>query len=93
MKLKPRTTYLNKNGDRVNIAGLAKYTVDGINIFWSIQGDHYAEDGRFVSLARTEVNGEETYKKCFLPISFGRCIDKRLDTEEARAWWVGVKTN
>lgn len=47
MKLKPRTTYLNGRGERVCIAGLAKRD-DKQRAYWSIQGDHYTEDGRII---------------------------------------------
>ena len=49
LKLKPRTTYLNGDGDQVMIAGLAECEkIEGETIFYSIQGHWYSESGLFV---------------------------------------------
>lgn len=52
LQLKPRTTYRDGNGNEVCIAGLAHYELEGMPVFWSIQGNHYTVDGRFVHSRR-----------------------------------------
>lgn len=53
MQLQPKKTYKNKEGGTVHIVGLAKREkVEGKVVYWSIQGDHYTEDGRFIHCRR-----------------------------------------
>lgn len=46
-------TYENGNGTAVTIMGLAKTEpVEHMTIYWSLQGDWYSSDGRFVMTTR-----------------------------------------
>lgn len=86
MKLKPRTTYLNGDGQRVMIAGLAKCPpVEGETIFYSIQGNWYSETGLYVVTyrdgRRVLCDRESRYNLV------------REDTSpQAVSWWDGVTT-
>lgn len=93
MILKPRTTYLSNDGTAVHIYGLAKVPdLDGQRIWWSIQGDHYAEDGRRVG-ART-LSGPSVlrpkYEKILYAADNWRSIREEDTSEEAKRWWDGV---
>lgn len=99
MKLKPRTTYRNKNGDLVNIAGLAQsHTIEGERIFWSIQGDWYSETGRFVYTRKIPVSDPKpghslfNYISSLMPPVYWKTISHIEDAKEAHDWWKGVKT-
>lgn len=96
MKLKPRTTYLNNGGKRVNIAGLIGEKHDGQPLFWSIQGDHYAEDGRRVSWAKQNPDAvamsDMGLYRVLLPANARHSIKEEVTTREAREWWNGVET-
>jgi len=93
MKLKPRTTYRNGNGDRVSIAGLARTApVDSEPVFWSIQGDHYTESGKFVVTKRTTPPARpEEYERVTNRESL-RNIASEDTSPDAVSWWDGVKT-
>lgn len=95
MKLKPRTTYINNLGRKVCIAGFTRrggygpeadkpQVCESQPLYWSIQGDHYSEDGRFVTLNRD-------YEKMLLPADAGTSIKAEVTTKVARDWWKGVK--
>jgi len=88
MKLKPRTTYLNHNGERVSIAGKTGESFEGIPLYWSIQGDHYGEDGRFLSGARKGGIGELV--RFFTAFDGGKAIAKKEIGRED--WWLNIKT-
>lgn len=90
MKLAPRTTYVNGYGDRVCIAGLAKREVEGKQCYWSIQGDHYTEDGRFVYTRRVGHGAEDFGIESFTLDSDMRSIVREDASEEAKRWWDGV---
>ena len=101
IKLTNRTTYRNLRGDLVCIAGpTANAAVEGQKTFWSIQGDHYAEDGRFVAIRRlpnpspSQKEREESpyiYESYLAPATNLRTITAIEDTDEARAWWKNFK--
>lgn len=97
IKLTNRTTYRNQRGDLVCIAGPTNATVEGQKTFWSIQGDHYAEDGRFVA-CRKHPNPDPKQTECpylyecyLAPFTNPRTITAIEDTDEARAWWKNVR--
>lgn len=95
MKLKARTTYLNGNGDRVCIAGHAKREVNGQQCWWSIQGDHYTDDGRFVFSRRVVQHKDGKRFEALEAFTHddNHCNLKEEDTSEAaKRWWDGVKT-
>jgi hypothetical protein len=49
MTIEIGSTYTRNDGKSVKIMGLAKCgRIDGLTIYWSLQGDWYAADGRFV---------------------------------------------
>lgn len=83
--LKARTTYINGNGEKVHIGGLALYQVEGQDVFWSIQGDHYARDGRFVT-----GRPDKSYKKSLVSVMSGKTIRREDDSAGAAKWWEGV---
>jgi hypothetical protein len=59
-------TYKTNRGDAVQIQGPARVDdIDGQPIFWSLQGDHYAADGRAV-LGRLLRQDERTEHESFL---------------------------
>ena len=99
IKLTNRTTYRNQRSDLVNISGPTIAVVEGQKTFWSIQGDHYAEDGRFVACRKlpnpTESQKEREawpflYESYLAPFTSPRTITAIEDTDEARAWWKNV---
>lgn len=96
MKLKPRTTYENNRGVYVSIAGLTGVTHKGQRLYWSIQGDHYSEDGRRVSWAKGNVDAialeDMNLHRVLLPATAGDSIKREVTTREAREWWNGVIT-
>jgi hypothetical protein len=48
-KLQIGREYARNDGRMVKIMGPAKCSqIDGLTIYWSLQGDWYASDGRFV---------------------------------------------
>lgn len=82
MKLKAHTTYVNNKGTRVEIMGLARVEpVDGLPIWWSLQGNHYAEDGRMVHHVRVvrSVSDGDAWERRLLDASAGDSLK-----EEAR---------
>lgn len=86
MKLQPRTTYRDRGGSEVHVAGLAKCDpIEGQVIYWSIGGDWYAEDGRMVYGA-TDRNW--TYRRFLLPADSERTIVSEAHDPQ---WWEGVK--
>jgi hypothetical protein len=95
MQLKERTTYLDGRGNRVNIAGHARREkVNGQNVWWSIQGDHYTDDGQFVCLRRVKGTAErEMQYESFTTDSNVRNLVQECDSPSDRAWWVGVVTD
>lgn len=77
MKLKANTTYVNNHGARVQIIGLARVEpVDGLPVWWSLQGNHYAEDGRLVAYARVvrSVSDGDDYERRLLDASAGNSL-------------------
>jgi len=108
LKLEARHTYLNGSGSRVNIAGLAKCPpIEGLKIFWSIQGNWYANDGRSCSLRRiTDLQdgkpkhlteqmlpiGSRWYERVLRPAGQHDNLVSEDASDEAKAWWVGVVT-
>ncbi len=94
IKLSPRTSWVNGRGENVNIAGYAKRDpVDGQDIFWSIQGDHYTEDGRFVSMrrtGRTDESGWAIYETVLLDYGKGSSIAAQRTDKESVEWWIDV---
>ncbi len=90
MKLNPRTTYLNNGGAQVMIVGLTGEKIGGQPLlgsiqplFWSIQGDHYAQDGRFVRWTRDDLH--------LLSADARESLASEDTSEAAKRWWVGVK--
>jgi hypothetical protein len=93
MQLKGRTTYLNGWGRPVCIAGHAKRVVDGQQCWWSIQGDHYTDAGRFVycRLVTREVDGEPVKVYESFTNEFDvKNIEKEDTSEAAARWWDNV---
>lgn len=88
MKLKPRTTYLNHAGQRVSITGKTGEYFEGIPLYWSIQGDHYGDDGRMLSGARKGGIGELV--RFFTAFDGGSSIKNKVDDQ---GWWDNVKTD
>ncbi len=94
LKLQPRTTYLNGNGQRVCIAGLAKRDFEGVPCWWSIQGDHYTEDGLFIGSRRAPVNGShmgELSLESYTHAPSLRNLVSEDTSDQARKWWDGVQ--
>jgi len=91
MQLKPRTTYLNGHGDQVMIAGTANRSVDGKPCWWSIQGDHYTENGLFVHCRQISREGELLLESYTVPES-ARNLQSEDTRPAAAAWWDGVQT-
>lgn len=87
MKLKPRTTYVNGFGMLVRIAGRTR-RADELPAFWSIGGDHYAEDGRMI-WGRATDQGWASYA---LPEGSMRNLVEEVDTAAERLWWKPVET-
>ncbi len=87
LTLKPRTTYRNGNGDRVCIAGPARRDLDGQPCWWSIQGNHYTEEGLFV-YGRRKNNDFEAFTVKDSALN----IISEDTSPEAQRWWQGVKT-
>lgn len=76
-----RTTYLNNKGNQVHIAGLAhRPEMEGLLVYWSIEGNHYTEDGRFV------------WGDSLCPALSLHSIKEEDTSEEAKTWWEGVET-
>lgn len=96
MKLKPRTTYINNHGQRVCIAGLTGARHADQPLFWSIQGNHYSQDGRFVSWSRRNPYAAEMkdmgLRQVLLPASAGSSLKEEVTTPAARRWWHSVVT-
>lgn len=94
-----RTTYRNRRGDIVHIAGPTQCApVQGLKTFWSIQGDHYAEDGRFVACRRSPNPDPEAaqewpyvYEAYLAFDTSPRTIIAIEDTDGARDWWKNVQ--
>jgi len=93
LKLKPRTTYRDGNGKEVCIAGLAKRDFEGKPVYWSIQGDHYTEEGLFVGCRRVPVDGShvtgfetESYT---LQTWFKNLVSEDT-SDKAKEWWKDV---
>lgn len=92
MKLKPRTTYLDGDGYRIAIAGMTRREkVDGQDCFWSISGNHYTEEGRFIHSRRVKGQGELVLESYTLP-DYRRNLVSEDTSKEAKDWWIGVKT-
>jgi len=93
LHLKPRTSYRNGLGKRVDIAGLAKRDFEGKPCWWSIQGDHYTEGGLFVGSRRVprdgSHNGEQDLESYVLT-PYLRNLVSEDDSEQARKWWENV---
>lgn len=82
IKLQPRTTYTNRNGTTVHIAGLARTEpFEGKQVYWSIAGNWYLEDGTPYS-PRTPWYRPD-----------GEYIKEEDTSRAARAWWTNVKTD
>ena len=96
LRLKPRTTYRDRNGEQVHIAGLAHRVVDGEPCYWSIQGDHYTEDGRFVHCCRVPGRSGSYINSLILEdFTLEQSVRNLVvedDSEEAKRWWDGVVT-
>ncbi len=97
LKLKPRTTYVANSGRVVHIGGLSKCPpIDGHTIYFSIQGDWYAEDGRRVhgrilpSLEGSWVEGQLRYEQFLLPAAAQESVSRECTDAESVAWWRGV---
>lgn len=93
LKLKTRTTYRDGNGKQVCIAGLAKRDFEGKPCWWSIQGDHYTEDGLFVGSRRVPVNGSHMGAlslESFTLETWLKNLVSEDTSEQARKWWEGV---
>lgn len=93
LQLKPRTTYVSNDGKAVHIYGRARVPdLDGQRIWWSIQGDHYAEDGRRVGTR--ELTGPSAlrpkYEKVLYAADNWRSIREEDTSEEAKRWWDGL---
>lgn len=81
IQLKNRTTYRDARGNPVHIAGPARRgKVDGEEVFWSIEGDHYTASGRFVLTDR------KTFA-AYTQESSIRNIASEDTSPEAAAWW------
>ena len=98
IKLQPRTTYTNGWGRTVNIAGPTGETIEGQPVFWSIQGDHYAQDGRFVNTSRLDNRAGDDpglicMKRYLLGAHFRSNIASEDTSKAARDWWIGVDTS
>lgn len=91
LKLKARTTYKNADGRQVMIAGLTGETVNGLPVWWSIQGDHYTEDGRFVRSRRDWSKPGELVLLRFTTEDYNRNLASEDDSPAARNWWEGVE--
>ena len=92
MKLKPRTTYHDRNGHAVHIAGLTDRTLDGKPIYWSIQGNHYTEDGRFVFAKQGRRDLEDLPTLEYYTAETSQNIAEEDPSEEGKRWWDNVKT-
>lgn len=63
MNIEPGKEYVRGDGQRATIQGLARRNnIDGLAIYWSLQGDHYARDGRIVSVRRVYTSPGEPYQ-------------------------------
>lgn len=90
--LKPKTTYKDRDGGTVSIAGLCKYEVEGEEVFWSIQGNHYTASGLFVCLRRKPGSAREAMDtERYTSPTNGRNIASEDMTEAHRKWWDGVE--
>jgi hypothetical protein len=49
IRLKAQTSYITRDGDRVNIQGPVREYGPTFPVYWSIAGDWYWEDGRRLS--------------------------------------------
>jgi hypothetical protein len=92
LQLKPRTTYRDGDGREVCIAGLARYDLEGMPVFWSIQGNHYTVDGRFVhSRQKPGTRREEMDYERFTIADGSRNLVSEDNSPAARKWWEGVE--
>lgn len=93
MILRERTTYRDGRGRPVHIVGVTHERVDGLRIFWSIQGDHYAENGQRVFSAIIEgssyVTGPRAIKRSLRPLNSVLTIVEEDTSPQAVAWWEG----
>ncbi len=90
--LKALQCYTDGSGARVAIAGLTGGEVNGMPVFWSIQGDHYTESGAFVF---TRLNRPSTDVDCatwerFLRPGSIRDIVAEDNSPEAAIWLMGL---
>lgn len=94
MLLKPRMTYTNGNGNRVCIAGPLTRSIQGKDTpcFWSIQGDHYTQEGLFVFCRGLPTKSDDFILEAFTLEQTTRNIVCEDASEEARTWWDNVKT-
>lgn len=96
LQLTPRTTYIRNDGKDVSIYGLAGVPdIDGQRIWCSVQGDHYAEDGRLVSgrlvpCVYIGVTSRLKYESYLLPADNWRSIREEDTSDEAKSWWDAV---
>lgn len=80
LKLQANTEYVRGDGTEVRIAGLARHDpIDGQLIYWSVAGDWYAEDGRFVWYGPVKGSADPVqYKHSLLPATSHRTIREVL---------------
>lgn len=93
--LKERTTYLDGRGRRVHIVGCTGRLLDGLRIFWSIQGDHYTENGQMVTgqvvYGNSYVVGPFGYRQFLLSLNSARALRSEDTRPDAVAWWAGLR--
>lgn len=90
MKLKPNTTYRDGCSNSVHILGPTGRTFEGKTCWWSVEGNHYTEEGLLLQ-SKMAIPDELGLVKFTTADSTGN-LESEDESEGARLWWSGVET-